>query len=799
MGISFGLLFAIILFLVSSIRTFGLPWTSDRGSYGDAEALVLKHLSLAADLKKALLMHWLEERESDAVGLSQNEVVTRSVKNLLRVVRKETGSEPSGDELRADSTRNDSGRALSKALEGFAESEKVYRKIQVADAQAGVVIASTVEKDLGVKVSDRSFLSNALRAPGQSSVVVTTSPGTGKPYLVISRAIVDKSSGEAAEAGRVLGVVILYIDEDRFLAPLLYTGGLVGDTEDVFLVTQDRRILTSPRYPLPDGTQAKPLEYRIEAEPATLAAEGKEGITISRDYRGVPVLAAYRYLKVTPDTGWGLVVKVDQDEILGPTRGRFLHASFISLLAVVLAAVMAAVIAGQIARPIQNLIRTARKVETGNLDARSMVHTSDEVGNLAATFNSMIERVQNWHEDLEAQVRNRTLLLAEVNEELVVEIAERKRAEERIRQQNDFLKSVLESLAHPFYVIDAADYTIKMANSAARSNQISDGSTCYSLTHGRNTPCSGGNHPCPVEEVRRTGQPVLAEHVHYDKAGGARYVEVHAYPIVDPAGNVVQVIEYALDITDRRRSEEERERLIGELEAKNAELERFTYTVSHDLKSPLITIKGFLGYLERDVAAGNLERLRADQARIHAAVEKMGLLLDELLELSRIGRIMNPPQDVALDRLVREAVDTLAGRIAERGVIVDIADDLPVLYGDAARLREVVENLLDNAVKFMGDQAHPRVEIGIRQESDQTVIFFKDNGIGVDNRYHDKIFGLFERLGPDTEGTGIGLAIVKRIIEVHGGRIWVESEGAGRGAVFAFTLPGRNGNKRGHG
>ena len=222
------------------------------------------------------------------------------------------------------------------------------------------------------------------------------------------------------------------------------------------------------------------------------------------------------------------------------------------------------------------------------------------------------------------------------------------------------------------------------------------------------------------------------------------------------------------------------------------ELERFTYTVSHDLKSPLITIKGFLGYLERDITSGNLERFRADSARIEAAVRKMGRLLDELLELSCIGRIMNPPQEVALEKLITGSLDTLAGRIAESGVELDIPKDLPVLYGDAARLREVVENLLDNAIKFMGNQKHPHVEIRSQRKPDETVVRIIDNGIGIAPRYHGKIFELFERLEQDTEGTGIGLAIVKRIVETHGGRIWVESAGIGQGSVFCFALPNKN-------
>lgn len=232
----------------------------------------------------------------------------------------------------------------------------------------------------------------------------------------------------------------------------------------------------------------------------------------------------------------------------------------------------------------------------------------------------------------------------------------------------------------------------------------------------------------------------------------------------------------------------EREELIKDLEVKNAELERFTYTVSHDLKSPLITIRGFLNFIEQDTVSGNQERLKVDVNRIGEATEKMQRLLGELLELSRIGRLRNELTDIPFETLAREAVEVVQGRILEKKIIVKIQPDLPVVLGDKPRLLEVLQNLVDNAAKFMGDQPDPFIEIGQQGEEDSRPIFFvRDNGVGIAPEHHERVFGLFNKLDANSDGTGVGLAVVKRIIEVHGGRIWVESE-PGKGSTFYFTL-----------
>lgn len=287
--------------------------------------------------------------------------------------------------------------------------------------------------------------------------------------------------------------------------------------------------------------------------------------------------------------------------------------------------------------------------------------------------------------------------------------------------------------------------------------------------------------------VMETKSPIVTEEMAFlDQE--TRWVETYKAPILDDDDTVIGTFGYLRDITERKWAEAERENLIRELEMRNTELEQFAYTVSHDLKAPLITISGFLGFLEMDARTGDLESLNSDIRNIDEAVQKMRLLLDELLELSRIGRLMNPPEMAPFGDIVAEALALVHGRLADKGVKVTVQPQLPAVLGDKARLVEVVQNLVENAVKYMGSQAEPQIWIGVRENGSYPIYTVRDNGMGIEARYHEQIFGLFNKLNEDVEGTGIGLALVKRIVTVHNGRLWVESEGNGKGSTFCFTL-----------
>jgi PAS domain S-box-containing protein len=274
--------------------------------------------------------------------------------------------------------------------------------------------------------------------------------------------------------------------------------------------------------------------------------------------------------------------------------------------------------------------------------------------------------------------------------------------------------------------------------------------------------------------------------------GQARWIADTSVKSFDEKSGKLLSVGIYQDITNRKLSEEVREKLIQELEQRNAELERLAYTLSHELKSPLITIRGFTGYLREDALSGNITRLDRDLNRIGEGTDKMLRLINELIDLMSVGRIAQDFTEFPSSELVNEALAQLREKTTQRHITVRVADDLPQVRGDRKRLLEVFQNLLDNSIKFMGDQPQLRIEIGMRKGADADPIFYVgDNGIGIDQRFSERIFGIFHKLDAMSEGTGIGLALVKSIIEMHGGKVWVESEGLGKGAMFCFTIPNR--------
>lgn len=242
------------------------------------------------------------------------------------------------------------------------------------------------------------------------------------------------------------------------------------------------------------------------------------------------------------------------------------------------------------------------------------------------------------------------------------------------------------------------------------------------------------------------------------------------------------------EVNERRRAEAAQRKTNNALREKNREMEQFGYTVSHDLKSPLVTIMGFVGLLREDVEARRFKEADDSIGRIEGATRRMSQLIDDLLALSRVGRAMQTPVEVDVRQMVHSIAEGLAPRLEAAGATLEVQPDVPRVPADAERLREALDNLLTNAIKYGCTAAVPKITVGGNVVGDEARLFVKDNGPGIAAEYHERIFELFQRLQNGGEGTGVGLAIVAKIAAAHGGRAWVESS-PGQGSVFWLALP----------
>jgi PAS domain S-box-containing protein len=404
------------------------------------------------------------------------------------------------------------------------------------------------------------------------------------------------------------------------------------------------------------------------------------------------------------------------------------------------------------------------------------------------------EELRRVNESLEQRVENRT---------------------HELKDAHAFLRTVMDSLNDGVSIIDTRDFRIVGVNAAflrsvKRTEEEVIGRTCHEVTHLQNEVCVPPDCVCPLLETIKTGKHAVEEHIHYTGDGSKLYVEVSASPVRDKDGKIVQVVHVAKDITDRKRSEELLQRSAMELRAANEELKSFVYSVSHDLRAPLVNVKGFTAELERTLgealelieafAQGLTEEKRAllhqllrkdvpeSVSFVSSSIDRMDGLISAMLKLSRFGGRELNPESVDMAALTRFLLDTFAHQIEQKHVTVKIGD-LPVIVVDKMAMEQIMGNLLDNALKYLDPERSGALAVVADLTDKEMIVQVKDNGRGIAKDDIPKIFEIFRRVGrQNVPGEGMGLAYVKALVRKLGGRIWCDSE-PGKGTTISFSIP----------
>ena len=369
--------------------------------------------------------------------------------------------------------------------------------------------------------------------------------------------------------------------------------------------------------------------------------------------------------------------------------------------------------------------------------------------------------------------------------------------QEKLAEQNLFIADIIEAIPSPFSVVDTDTYQVLMANQAAKGENYFPGITCHALSHHTEEPCDSPEHHFPLAEIRKTGKPVRMEHIHFDREGNEQFVEVHGYPITDASGRVSRMIEFCLDVTERKKIRLQLEKVVTALEKSNKELQDFAYIASHDLQEPLRKVTAFGDRLQTKYGDVLGERGGDYLQRMRSSATRMQDLITDLLDFSRVTTKGNPFVETDLEKIVQGLISDFEVHLEEKDASIS-SDGLPSVECDPLQMRQLLQNLIGNALKFTAEGVPPRIQISHQRFQDLQDGMFRtfygirvrDNGIGFDEKYLDRIFGVFQRLhGRDEyQGTGVGLAICRKIVERHDGTLTASST-PGQGAEFVFTLP----------
>lgn len=768
------------------------------------------------DLKVAQLEKWLDERIGD-LKVTSGDYEIRALENIF-------DKEPkSADDIKKIETAH---ALLNRYLENF----NTYEEIFIIDAKTGFVEISTDKSFEGKNLSQEPSFTIPLESGGTYIKDIYYSKTLNKPQMTISHPIYCLTHSK-----HIIGILVVRFDLDNSLFKLLSERVGLGETGETLIVNKDVIALNNLR-----GYENAVLKLKIDAKPAVEASNGKTGITITKDYRGVDVLAAYTYI---PETGWGFVCKQDISELNAPILAMMWNLILLLVVAGLIVILIVAWISKSISKPIVNLKNVAQKIALGDLSARSTDVSEGEIGELSLGFNKtadMLEskiKVQQGIAEISNSMLGKTTLQDFANS-LLKHLM-------KLSNANMSTFYILNEVSMEYEHFTSVGANKEMINSFSAENPQGEFGNVLStkkIFHlkdipentifkfktvaGEAIPKEIITIPVLVEEVivaiislvninkfstdyletlnqswinlntsysnliatERTN--VLAEHlsmINQELEAQSEELQDQAEELQDQASEL------------QRTSDELQEQNI-ELEAQRKEVEtanklksEFLSNMSHELRTPLNSIMA----LSRVLIIQAKEKLNDEENNYLEIVERNGKrllsLINDILDLSKIeaGKMEVNPSFISLESFLNIIKENIQSLSEEKGLSLNlnIENDLPQIETDEMRLHQVLTNILGNAVKFTDKGS---IDISVQSNTEFVLIKVKDSGIGISEDDLPYIFDEFRQADGTSarqyEGTGLGLAIARKLMNILGGDIEIESE-LGKGTTFSIRIP----------
>ena len=760
-------------FLVLAILPLGaVTWYATQRERHDIQREVTAKLSSVSTMMEAQLRQWVEYRNGNLALLTTLPAVQESVNEL---VTNANGSSTHRDTLRA-------------RLNGLLTQNPAFHRLTVFD-NAGQVLISTDDTDIPA---------TQVLFPEQAACLrLTASDSATNPGLVISQHITDPGD-DGSEIGTLTGWL-----NPCALAQLMQSLSGLGTTGEIYLVNVNGMALFRGQRVSSPGIEA------------ALSGENTEGL--NENYDGVPVIGTYRWLS---DLGLVLVAEQAQEEAFASTDNVTAAIIGATLGVALVTAVIAAVVTRQITRPIVRLTESALHIAEGDMEQRVPVRSRDEIGILAYVFNRMVAELKTLYDDLEEKVAQRTALLQKANYQIqrrAIQLAttvEVSQAATSILEPDLLLRQVVQLVHDSFSYSYVGIYLVDGTGAWALLEEARGGRREMAIAKSKPVPVGGES---PVAQAAMTGEPRIircnserarevfhSSHVCAEAAlplkMGDQIVGVldilsteeddFNADDVSVLQNVANQITIALENARTYATEREAAKRLRELDRSKR---RFLANMSHELRTPLTNIIGFSRLMMKEFDGPLTAQQQNDLQIIYHNGQHLLGLINDLLDISHIeaGLMEMEFREVYLTELINSVMATASALVRDKDIELhqDVAPDLPPVQADAARIRQVLLRLLTNAAKFTEQGA---ITVKTWTSNGQVLVSVSDTGAGIPPEDHVRIFQQFEQgsleNGRRPDGAGLGLALSKEFLEMHGGQIWVEST-VGGGSTFTFSLP----------